>query len=99
MREPQPKAIQLAEYAPPAFRVETVDLDVDIREDHALVRARLEMKRNAPGALVLNGDELQLQSVAIDGKLLEKNEFEINAEKLTIQNVPDALVLESVTRI
>ena len=28
------------------------DLDVDIREDHALVRATLDLRRNAPGPLV-----------------------------------------------
>ena len=46
MREPQPKAINLKDYAPPAFRVESVELDVDLREDHALVRARLEVRRS-----------------------------------------------------
>ena len=61
MREPQPKAIHLKDYAPPAFRVETVDLDVDIRDDHALVRAKLAVRRNAgSGPLVLDGDELEL---------------------------------------
>ena len=68
MREPQPKTIQLKDYAPPAFRVETVELDVDIRDDHALVRAKLAVRRNAPGPLVLDGEELELVSVALDGR-------------------------------
>src|SRR5204863_155811 len=46
MREPQPKTIYLKDYTPPAFRVETVELDVDIRDDHALVRARLLGRRS-----------------------------------------------------
>jgi len=57
MREPQAKAIHLKDYTPPAFRVETVELDVDIRDDHALVKARLQIARNAPGPLVLDGDD------------------------------------------
>src|SRR5204862_7617455 len=59
MREPQPKTIHLKDYTPPAFRVETVDLDVDIRDEHAIVRSRLAIRRvgaNAP--LALDGDEL-----------------------------------------
>jgi len=43
MGEPQPKAIHLKDYAPPAFRVDAIELDIDIREDHALVRAKLEV--------------------------------------------------------
>jgi aminopeptidase N len=49
MREPQPKAIHLKDYAPPAFKVETVELDIEIRADDALVRAKLQIRRNAPG--------------------------------------------------
>jgi aminopeptidase N len=96
MREPQAKAIHLKDYAPPAFRVESIDLDVDIREDHALVRAKLEIRRNAGGALVLDGDELELVSVALNGKQVR---YEVTAERLTIAEVPDAFMLETVTRI
>ncbi len=97
MREPQPKTIQLKDYAPPAFRVETVELDVDIRDDHALVRAKLEVRRNAgAGALVLDGDELDLVSVSLNGS---KPQYSVSADKLTIENVPDAFTLETLTRI
>jgi aminopeptidase N len=99
MREPQPKAIYLKDYAPPPFRVDSIDLDVDIREDHALVRAKLEIRRNGPGALVLDGDELELVSVALNGKPLANGDFSVTAEKLTIAEVPDAFVLETMTRI
>jgi len=99
MREPQPKSIQLKDYAPPAFRVETVHLDVDIREDHALVRAKLAVKRNSAGPLVLNGDELELLSVSLDNAALGKDRFSVAPEHLTIPDVPDAFTLETVTRI
>ncbi|HWM42364.1 MAG TPA: aminopeptidase N [Burkholderiales bacterium] len=96
MKEAQPRAIHLKDYAPPPFRVETVDLDVDIREDHALVRAKLAIRRNAAGPLVLDGDELELVSVALDGKPVR---HEVTAEKLTLPDVPDAFTLETVSRI
>ena len=62
MREPQAKAVHLKDYTPPAFRVDTVDLDVDIREDHALVRRKAGDRRTRPGPLVLDGDEVELVS-------------------------------------
>ena len=100
MREPQAKAVHLKDYTPPAFQVDTVDLDVDIRDDHALVRARLEIRRNAAGPasapLVLDGDELELVSVALNGKPVEHSVAE---ESLTLPQVPDAFTLETVSRI
>ena len=55
MREPTPKTIHLKDYTPPAFLVSQVELDVDIREADALVRARLEVRRNhGRGPLVLD---------------------------------------------
>ena len=38
--------IYLKDYAVPAFLVERVDLDVDIRADDARVTARLAIRRN-----------------------------------------------------
>jgi aminopeptidase N len=97
MREPQPKTIHLKDYTPPAFRVETVDLDVDIRDEHALVRSRLAIRRtggNAP--LVLDGEELSLISVTVDERPAR---FEATPEKLSVYDVPDQFTLETVSRI
>src|SRR2546421_2901693 len=97
MREPQPKAIHLKDYSPPEFRIDSVDLDVDLRDDHARVRAKLEVRRNGgSGPLVLDGEELQLISVSLDGK---QPQYEVTAQKLTLRDVPDAFTLETVSRI
>src|SRR6476646_3410757 len=96
MREPQAKAIHLKDYTPPAFKVDAIELDIDIRADDALVRAKLQIKRNAPGPLALDGDELELQSVTLNGKPCR---HKVEAEKLTIEDVPDSFQLETVTRI
>ena len=96
MREAQANAIQLKDYTPPAFSVDSVELDVDIRDDHALVRAKLEVRRNAPGPLVLDGDELELVSVLVNGK---ESGHSVTAEHLTLPEVPDRFTLETVTRI
>jgi len=97
MREPQPKTIYLKDYTPPAFRVETVDLDVDIREEHAIVRSRLAIRRTGANApLVLDGEELSLISVTLDERPAR---FEATPEKLSVYDVPDQFTLETVSRI
>src|SRR5512134_1385487 len=97
MREPTPKTIHLKDYTPPAFLVTHVELDVDIREDHARVRAKLQVRRNhGSGPLVLDGDELELVSVSLDGRTPR---HEVAADQLTVHDAPDAFTLETVTRI
>ena len=97
MREPTPRTIHLKDYTPPAFLVTHVELDVDIRRDDALVRARLQVKRNAgPGPLVLEGDELELVSVSVNGQPAAHSAA---PDRLTVPEVPDAFTLETVTRI
>jgi aminopeptidase N len=101
MREPQPKAIHLKDYAPPPFLVDAVELDVDIRPEDAQVRARLSVRRNPKAnertsALVLDGDEVELLGVKLDGKPCN---YSLTPEKLTVADVPDAFTLETLTRI
>jgi aminopeptidase N len=104
MREPAPKTVYLKDYAPPAFLISTIDLDVDIRDDHALVRATLEVARNPKAAdagapLALDGEEIELVSVALDGRTLAPGEYELGEESLCIAKVPGRFTLETVSRI
>jgi aminopeptidase N len=104
MREPTPRTIHLKDYKPPAYRVERIELEVDIRDADALVHAKLAVRRNqaaAPGnaPLVLDGDELELISVTLDGTLLRANQYSVTPERLTIPHVPEAFSLETVSRI
>src|SRR6266496_4380100 len=102
MRDPAPAATRLKDYAPPAFRIETVELQVEIFEDHALVRSRLAVSRRPgapPSPLVLDGEELELESVALDGRALAPDEYALGAEQLTIAQVPERFALETLCRI
>ena len=99
-----PKTILLKDYTPPAFLVSTVDLDVDLRDDFALVKARLAITRNPESAdpkaaLELDGDELELVSVALNGKPLSEDQFTASSERLEIPGVPDRFTLETLVRI
>src|SRR5882672_8540882 len=104
MLTPAPKTIHLKDYTPPAFLVSTVDLDVDIRDDDALVKATLAVSRNPQAAgssapLELDGDELELLSVALDGKPLDNSAYSLDTKHLTIPGVPVRFTLETVARV
>jgi aminopeptidase N len=104
VRDPVPTAIHLKDYRPPAFLIPAVALDIDLHEDHALVKARLEIRRNPAAAdpdapLALDGDELELVSLTLNGRNLADSEYALDVERLTIPAVPDAFTLETAVSI
>jgi len=101
LRDPAPVPTRLEDYAPPAFLIESIELEVELFEDHARVRARLVVTRvrAASSPLVLDGEELELESVALDGRRLTAGEFALEPERLTLTGVPRRFVLETISRI
>src|SRR5690349_11349809 len=104
MSEAMHSTIYLKDYSPSAFLIDTVDLDVDIHHEHTVVRSRLTIRRNpsatqSSAALALDGEDLMLDSIAIDGRSLEPGAYTLTPQSLTIPNVPEAFVLETVCRI
>src|SRR4051812_3661347 len=104
MQATAPQTIYLKDYTPSAFLIPTVELDVAIFDDHTRVTSRLTIRRNPAaadreGPLVLDGEELSLESVALDGRLLSKREYSLTNEHLTLPGVPDEFVLATVVRI
>ena len=100
MRTEEPRAIHLADYQAPDFRIDTVHLDFALDPENTRVAARLAITRQRAGApLVLHGEELKLISVTLDAKLLADGEYRLDAKTLTIASVPDRFVLETVCEI
>ena len=65
MKTDTPQTVYLKDYTPPAFLVDTVDLDFVIETGGTTVTATLAMRRNpavAAQPLVLDGDELETLS-------------------------------------
>jgi aminopeptidase N len=99
-RDPTPQTVFLRDYSPPAFLILTAELDVALHDDHARIRARLAVARNPASAerdapLVLDGDELELVALAVDGRDLAEGEYRVEAERLTIERVPDDFTLQT----
>jgi aminopeptidase N len=100
-RDPAARTIRLRDYAPPAYLVDNVALDVDISRPWATVRARLAMRRNPEGAggpLILDGAHLELLSVALDGAPLDASRYAVQDGALRIAEVPESFVLETAVR-
>ena len=91
--------ILLADYAPPAFLVDDVALDFDLDPAATLVRATLKLRRQAPGPLVLDGRDLQLLSIKLNGEPLGDNRYTQDAKSLTLHDAPDVFTLETEVKI
>jgi len=99
-----PKTIYLKEYQVPDFHIAEVELWFELEAQDTKVRSRLQVQRNpesksSNAALVLDGDELELVSLKIDGKLLKEKHFQLSDENLIIENVGDSFILEIETLI
>ena len=105
MRDAQPKNIYLKDYQPPHFLIDQTHLCFDLFEDYAQVDSRLVMRRNRSehpnyqGPLVLVGQQLELLSVALDGIILDQAAYQLEADSLTIFELPETFELTISTRI
>jgi len=102
MRTEEPRPVRLKDYRPPDWLIETVDLDVSLDPTATTVRAKLRLKPNGagpPAPLLLDGEELKLRSLAIDGQPLPEGSFLVTPERLTIAqppNRPFELTIETI---
>jgi aminopeptidase N len=93
--------VRLADYAEPAFHIDTVDLEFDLDVRETVVLNRMRVRRAAGAAadapLRLDGVDLTLRRVAIDGETLTGNRYGLDERALTIPSPPDAFWLEIET--
>lgn len=82
--------VRLVDYSPWPFELPTVELDVQIQSDHVSVTSQLQLEPRQPGqALVLQGVDLQLESISIDQTPLNKDQWVLDQSTLTIAQPPD----------
>ena len=104
MLNPTPQTTYLNDYTPPPFLISTIALDIDIGDAETLVSSSLAVRRNPESSdsnapLVLNGDELKLLSVSLDGRRLAHTEFHSSPIELRIANLPNDFRLDAQVRI
>jgi aminopeptidase N len=101
MRTDTPQPIHLADYRPPAFLIDEIDLDFRLEPTATRVTATLKVRRNPgqAGPLVLDGVRLKLVSIALDGRPLTPADYELTDEHLTLENPPEAFTLQTEVEI
>lgn len=104
MKEAQPASIFLSDYQAPDFLIDSTELYFDLHEDYVEVRSTLQVRRNpnapanATSDLVLQGEGLELRELQLDGSPLASNQYQLDAEQLTVKAVPQAFSLQTVAR-
>ena len=73
-----PEPIRLADYRPPAFAVDSVDLRFELEPAATRVTSRLAVRRQARGELTLHGSELKLNALRVDGRTLDAADYTID---------------------
>src|SRR5271166_2272005 len=103
MRTEEARPVRLADYRPPDWQVDTVDLDIALDPTATRVRAKLNLRPNAdggpPAPLTLDGEGLVLRAIALDGAALSPEQYVATADRLTIAQPPQgpfALEIETV---
>ncbi|BDA83726.1 aminopeptidase N [Aureimonas sp. SA4125] len=93
LRPNQDQVTRLSDYRPTDFRLATVDMRVQLFAEQADVLTLLTLERRdgsvAGADLVLDGDELTLVSLTLDGAPLDTARYDATPQGLTIRGLPD----------
>ncbi|KTC90311.1 DUF3458 domain-containing protein [Fluoribacter dumoffii] len=97
---------RLSDYKILDYFVKHVDLEIDLSKKPFQARAILIIAPNPkstsrPNDLELDGENMILESIFLDGNKLSKSEYEITKDSLIIRNIPQnrAFTLETTTRL
>lgn len=90
MKTDAPKVINLNEYKQPDYLVETIDLTFQLDSTKTLVQSKMSflINNNEGASLVLNGEELTLKSIRINGEDFTDYKHDEQAHALTLNRVP-----------
>jgi aminopeptidase N len=101
LSEQAPALIRLNDYHAPAWRVETIELDFDLGIDASELSARLLLRRDPAQQLPLrlDGEDLQLLSISLDGQQLPATAYRYAGNTLEVDGARDGSVLETRVRL
>ncbi|MCE0723763.1 aminopeptidase N [Legionella resiliens] len=97
---------RLSDYKILDYLIEHIDLEIDLSKKPVQSKALLTIKPNPKSKsystdLELDGENMILESISLDGKKLSLEEYEITKDSLIIKNLPQdrAFTLETTTRL
>ncbi len=104
MRNEQVVTVRRTDYQPPAFLLDRVVLEFDLDPALTHVTTTLGVRRNpalpaGSGPLVLDGEDLELVSVELDGNALPAAGYDLTDTALLIPASSDRFIVKIVNRI
>jgi len=99
---PAATPIRRADYAPPAWRVRHARLLFDLDPEATVVEAELDVEPwdgDGAGALELDGEDLALLSLSVDGAEWPRAQWSIDGTRLRIQGLGGACTVRTRVRI
>lgn len=103
MRDGQVEITRLADYRPPDFLLDAIELTFELDETETRVRSLLRLRRNPQGnphaPLRLDGKNLKLRGVTMNQFPLRKSEYQVDDRQLTLLDVSDRFELTIETTI
>ncbi len=91
----QPQTIYLKDYQAPAFLIPQIDLYFQLDEEMTIVTATMQVQKTrsaggpSAGKLKLDGENIKLRSLKIDGRPLATTDYEVTADSLTLLAPPE----------
>ncbi|GFZ90478.1 aminopeptidase N [Dyella caseinilytica] len=93
--------IRLSDYRRPAWTVDTVELDVDLEIDTTEITSRLSLRRDPAQSLPLrlDGENLELLAISLDGRPLDAADYRYENSVLDVVGAHDGSMLETRVRV
>jgi aminopeptidase N len=100
MQKSEPKTILRQDYRAADWAIDRTSLHFELRAESTRVSGELTLRWQSPASpasrvLVLDGVGLKLQSLSIDGVVLDNDRYHAGAETLTVYDLPDSCVLRT----
>ncbi|MCR9077658.1 MAG: aminopeptidase N [Hyphomonadaceae bacterium] len=99
MRTETPVQIKLSDYAPYPFAIDQVEMVFDLALAATKVHTKMAVRRLSEGPLQLDGVQLKLDEIRLNGAKLRDDSYELGEETLTLSDVPDTFTLETIVTI
>jgi aminopeptidase N len=104
MTETAHRTVYRNEYTAPDYRVDSIDLRFELGEDSTIVTSRMALRSDydisqGMRPLVLNGKNITLSGLKLDGAPLDPINYSVTGELLTFHEVPPVFTLEVMTEL
>lgn len=99
MRTETPVQIKLADYSPYPFAIDQAEMTFELAPSATKVRTTMMVRRLSDGPFVLDGVDLKLDSVTVDGVALSDDAYTLTEESLTLADMADTFTLETIVTI